>query len=225
MTPFSCFALADCEKKADLVFLLDQSASITRENYEIMKDFTTDLVKSLNISQDLWHAGLAQFSEKLTPEFHLNNYYRKEDMITHINKMKSLGGTTFIGEALRSIEWYFNVANGSRSSAEIPKKLVLITDGDSYDDVEDAANHLRKMKVEVFAVGIGDIHDLQLLIITGDPESLLFVRNFEDLGSIKQMLTKKICQSEMPVKGGELKSVTGPFVHLSAFLTLSMTQR
>ncbi len=209
---FSLFAFAVCEKqKADLVFLIDQSGSINSEDYVIMKKFTTELVTSFKVSEDLVRVGLAQFASTFQNEFYLNQFYNEQAVSKHILDMQQLGGGTNIGLALDSIRDYFEASRGSRRSAGISQNLVLITDGESQDDVEDAADRLRDLGIEVFAIGIGDVHDLELLQITGTPERLFTVQNFGSLEKIKQKVVDKICKSKPPRDpSGELKSVTLP---------------
>uniref|UniRef100_A0A8C9XFS7 VWFA domain-containing protein n=1 Tax=Sander lucioperca TaxID=283035 RepID=A0A8C9XFS7_SANLU len=188
-----------CEKQqADLVFLLDQSGSINTQDYDIMKKFTTDLVNSFKVSKDLVRVGLAQFSSEFQDEFYLNKFDSEEAVTKHILDMVQLGGGTLIGKALDHIRDYFEASKGGRRSAGISQNLVLITDGESQDDVEDAADRLRAMGVEVFVIGIGDVHDLQLLQITGTPERLFTVRNFGSLENIKQKVVDTICKSKPP---------------------------
>ncbi|XP_034057186.1 collagen alpha-6(VI) chain isoform X2 [Gymnodraco acuticeps] len=185
-----------CEKKqADLVFLLDQSGSINHEDYTIMKKFTTDLVNSFKVSENRVRVGLAQFSSEFQDEFDLNKFYSQEVMNKHILSMTQRGGGTNIGLALDSIRGYFEASRGSRRSDGISQNLVLITDGESQDDVEDAADRLRALGIEVFAIGIGNVHDLELLQITGTPERLFTVNNFGSLDKIKQKVVETICKS------------------------------
>ncbi|KAG8010914.1 Collagen alpha-6(VI) chain [Nibea albiflora] len=106
-----------------------------------------------------------------------------------------LGGDTNIGLALKHIKDYFQASRGSRRSEGISQNLVLITDGESHDDVEDAAYELRNIGIEVFAIGIGDVHDLELLQITGTPEKLFTVQNFGSLEKIKQKVVDTICKN------------------------------
>ncbi|XP_026227234.1 collagen alpha-6(VI) chain-like isoform X3 [Anabas testudineus] len=186
-----------CEKQqADLVFLLDQSGSISPDDYTVMKKFTTELVKSFKVSKDLVRVGLAQFSDTFQHEFYLKDFYNEEVVTKHILDMNQRGGGTLIGQALDYIRGYFEASQGSRRSAGVSQNLVLITDGESQDDVEDAADRLRALEVEVFAIGIGDIHDLELLQITGTPERLFTVRNFDSLENIKQKVVDTICESK-----------------------------
>ncbi|KAM9851920.1 collagen alpha-6(VI) chain-like [Aulostomus maculatus] len=188
-----------CEKqKADLVFLVDQSSSISDQDYKIMKTFLTELIASFKVSQDLVRVGLAQFNTNFQDEFYLNQYYSQDTISKHISNMIQLGGGTKIGNALNSIREYFEASRGSRRSEGISQNLVLISDGNSNNDeeLEDAAERLRALGIEVFAIGTGDVHDLELLQVTGTPERLFRVQKFEDLGKIKQNVVNKICQSK-----------------------------
>uniref|UniRef100_A0A3Q3IMY2 VWFA domain-containing protein n=1 Tax=Monopterus albus TaxID=43700 RepID=A0A3Q3IMY2_MONAL len=192
-----------CEKQqADLVFLIDQSSSIQPSDYDIMKNFTTELVRSFEVSEDLVRVGLAQFSSTFQDQFYLNQFYTEDKVTKHILAMNQLGGGTNIGLALDSIRKYFEAYRGSRRSTGISQNLVLITDGESQDDVEDPADHLRALGIEVFAIGIGDVHDLELLQITGTPERLFTVQNFGNLENIKQKVVDTICESKRPRQPG-----------------------
>ncbi|KAM9309642.1 collagen alpha-6(VI) chain isoform 2-T6 [Pholidichthys leucotaenia] len=186
-----------CEKqKADLVFLIDQSGSINQADYSIMKNFTIEVMSSFNISKDMVRIGLAQFSNTFQDEFYLSNFYSQEEASEHILKMWQRGGGTKIGAALRSIRTYFEASQGSRRSEGISQNLVVITDGDSEDDVEDPADVLKDLGVEMFAIGIGKTHNLQLLQMTGTPERVFTVRDFESLKTIKDKVVKTICESK-----------------------------
>uniref|UniRef100_A0A667YNI8 Collagen type VI alpha 6 chain n=1 Tax=Myripristis murdjan TaxID=586833 RepID=A0A667YNI8_9TELE len=188
-----------CEKqKADLVMLLDQSGSITSGNYTIMKTFATELVTSFKVSEEFVRVGVAQFSSSPQKEFYLNEYYTEEEVNKHILNMRQLRGGTNIGQALKFIRDYFQASRGSRIAEGISQNLILITDGASQDDVEDAANDLRAFGIEVFAIGIGDVQDLELLQITGNPEKLFTVQNFDSLVNIKQKVDDTICKSKPP---------------------------
>lgn len=214
---------AVCEKQqADLVFLIDQSGSIAQNDYSIMKTFTTELISSFKVSEDLVRVGVAQFSSYFQHEFYLNQFYTEKAVSDHILKMQQVGGGTNIGVALDSIREYFEASRGSRRSAGISQNLVLITDGESQDDVEDAADRLRALGIEMFAIGIGDVHDLELLQITGTPERLFTVQNFNSLDQIKKKVVNTICKSKPPRDpSGELKS---PMLPLGWFVSRSVTK-
>uniref|UniRef100_A0A3Q3FLR0 VWFA domain-containing protein n=1 Tax=Labrus bergylta TaxID=56723 RepID=A0A3Q3FLR0_9LABR len=192
-----------CEKqRADLVFLIDYSGSIQQQDYTIMKNFTTEVISSFKISDDLVRVGCAQFSSEFKDEFYLNQWNTLETASKHIQKMIQSGGGTNIGKALDAIREYFEASRGSRRSEGISQNLVLITDGESQDDVEDAANRLRDLGIEVFAIGIGNVHDLELLQITGTPERLFTVQNFGSLENIKKKVVTYHANRSCCVRSG-----------------------
>uniref|UniRef100_A0A087XJL2 Collagen type VI alpha 6 chain n=1 Tax=Poecilia formosa TaxID=48698 RepID=A0A087XJL2_POEFO len=195
--PLTTMFMVICEKQqADLVFLVDQSGSISSNDYSIMKNFTIQLVNSFKVGEDLVRVGLAQFSSSFQHEFYLNRFYQETEVSAHIFNMRHKGGGTNIGLALDSIREYFEVSRGSRRSSGISQNLVLITDGDSQDEVEQPADRLRALGIEMFAIGVGDVHDLQLLQITKDPRKMFTVQNFGSLDAIKQKVVDTICKSK-----------------------------
>lgn len=204
------FVFAACEKqKADLVFLLDQSGSIGSNDYVTMKKFTTELINSFKVGEDFVRIGLAQFSSSFQHEFYLNELYTEQAVTKRVSDIKQLGGGTNIGLALNSIRSYFEAFRGSRRPAGISQNLVLITDGESQDEVEEAAAQLRALGVEVFAIGIGNVHHLELLQITGNSENLFTVQDFGSLEKIKQKVVDTICKSKFnPDRPGELSKGT-----------------
>ncbi|XP_077453777.1 collagen alpha-6(VI) chain isoform X2 [Stigmatopora argus] len=191
-----------CRKRiADLVFLLDQSESIKGTDYAIMKNFTTQLVSSFNVSQDLFRVGVAQFDDSFQDEFHLNRYLGEEDVNKHIMDMKQRKGSTYIGNALAKIQDYFQEGNGSRRAADVPQNLVLITDGESTDEVQTPADNLRALGVEIFVIGIGNYRETQLLQMAGKHDRYHTVDSFVALTEIRQKVVDTICNSVIRQRG------------------------
>ncbi|XP_069574476.1 collagen alpha-6(VI) chain-like isoform X1 [Brachyistius frenatus] len=186
-----------CEKqKADLVFLLDQSGSIIDPDYTIMKNFTMAVVNSFKVSKDLVRVGLAQFNDSFQKEFYLNQFYSETALFKHISEMHQAGGGTYIGAALDQVRGHFEASRGCRRSEGISQNLVLITDGESHDEVVDAAERLRDLGVEMFAIGIGKVHDMQLMQITGTSDRMFTVENFNSLENIKTTVVDAICKMQ-----------------------------
>lgn len=180
---------------------MDQSGSINSTDYNIMKTFIVDLIKSFKVSKELVHIGLAQFSSTFQHQFYLNQFFSEEALIKQVVDLWNLGGGTNIGVALHSIREYFEAAHGSRRLEGISQNLVLITDGDSNDTVEEGALLLRNMGVEVFSIGVGNIHDLELLQIAGRPDRVFTVNNFGSLVKIKEKVVDTICKSKPIING------------------------
>uniref|UniRef100_A0A8C9XAN3 VWFA domain-containing protein n=1 Tax=Sander lucioperca TaxID=283035 RepID=A0A8C9XAN3_SANLU len=191
ISPALCNTTKPACKSGDFVFLLDRSSSIDQDKHNIMKNFTTTLVDSFEVGERFVHIGLCQFSDYPNDEFYLNKYYNKKDVNTKILNADYTGGDTYLGKALDHIKNYFEESQGSRD--QVPKNLVVITDGDSHDDVEDAADILRDRNIRVFTIGVGDVHDMQLLQIAGTPERMFTVRNYDVLHSIKERVVNVMC--------------------------------
>lgn len=215
LSVISFFLLAACER-TDLVFLLDHSSSIKPSDHVIMTNFTADIVNNFEIGEKFARVGLAQFSHLFRHEFYLKSYFRKEDVVSHIMKVEYTGGNTHIGNALREIKGYFSTSAGSRSS--VPKTLVIISDGNSHDDVEDAADDIRNLGIEILAIAVGDVYNLQLLQITGTPKKVFTVQNFNSLANIKKDVFDAICKDPSSSK---LKSHCDSLFGVSSFLSYS----
>ncbi|XP_017164866.1 collagen alpha-6(VI) chain-like isoform X2 [Poecilia reticulata] len=184
----------------DLVFLIDRSGSITSANHNTVKNFTAEIVMRLEISDKLTHIGLAQFSADFRHEFYLNDYYSEKDIVDHIKMIRYSGGETYLGRALRSMKQYFSPLRGSRIQGKVPQTLVLLSDGNSYDEVENPANELRALGIDIFAVAIGDVYRTQLLKITGDPRKIITVGDINNLPNFKTKVVDAICkEKEKPV--------------------------
>ncbi|MED6285673.1 hypothetical protein CHARACLAT_031591 [Characodon lateralis] len=176
----------------DVVFLLDRSGSINTSNYQIMKNFTAEVVNSFQVAENLVHFGLAQFSEDPEDGFYLNQHYNQKIIVDKILRLSYMGGGTRLGKALHFVKKYFSPLRGSRS--DVPQTLVVFSDGDSEDDVEDAGDDLRRSRIDVLAVAIGNVFDVQLLQITGDPRKIINVGNVEDLPGFKKKVVDAICK-------------------------------
>ncbi|KAE8289315.1 Collagen alpha-5(VI) chain Collagen alpha-1(XXIX) chain von [Larimichthys crocea] len=184
-----------CPKnRLNLVFLLDQSDNTNPDDYAIMKSLTKDLVKSFKVGKEFVHIGLAQFSNDHKKEFNLEEYFKTDDMIEHIDKMEKRGGGghAYIEKALYRITEYFEASRDCQGC----KYLILMTNGDSQDDVEDAADRLRNLGIEVFVVGFGNLHILQLLQIAHGPERVYKIQNNKDKEIVKNNLIEDICKDE-----------------------------
>uniref|UniRef100_A0A8C5DBC7 VWFA domain-containing protein n=1 Tax=Gouania willdenowi TaxID=441366 RepID=A0A8C5DBC7_GOUWI len=184
--------------RTDLVFLLDRSSSIHPNNHRLMVDFVADVVKSFKIGESLARVAVAQFSNEPRDEFYLNTYFSEQDVIKHLGQLLDTGGDTYIGKALRFIRKYFEEVHGSRRG--VPRNLVLITDGDSQDSVEEEAQHLRQMGIQILVIAIRNTYDIQLERIAGSSKKLFSVPDFSSLKNIKMDIVDTVCFTETEPK-------------------------
>uniref|UniRef100_A0ABM5GPK5 Collagen alpha-4(VI) chain-like n=1 Tax=Pogona vitticeps TaxID=103695 RepID=A0ABM5GPK5_9SAUR len=183
-------------QEADIVFLIDGSGSISPSNFFAMKTFMKKIVDSFIIDRDKVRIGVAQFSKDPKKEFYLNEFFTDIGVKRKIDEIVQLKTSTFTGKGLRFVRSFFEAANGGRKNKGALQFLLVITDGQANDSVDEAAIALRKDGIKVFAIGIGTTNSFELLRIAGDPQRVYVVENFNVLQSIKRKLISEICEPE-----------------------------
>ncbi|KAK2854621.1 hypothetical protein Q7C36_006490 [Tachysurus vachellii] len=186
----------ECEKaSADLVILIDGSLSIDDLSWKTMINFMLSLIDNLRIKQDLFRIGVAQFSTEYRKEFYLDKYSNELEMKKAIQDITQIKTHTHIGAALKKVQEFFDTSKGSRIQDGISQNLLLITDGESQDRIDDAADKLRAKGIQMFVIGIGKVSVPELNYIAGSPERVYTVDNFDHLklNRTTQLVINKIC--------------------------------
>ncbi|KAK9396450.1 collagen alpha-6VI chain-like [Crotalus adamanteus] len=179
--------------EADLVFLIDGSDSISKQNFSTMKTFMKEVVDSFIIAKDKVRIGVAQYSTDPQKEFYLNEFFNNNAIKKKIDAIAQLKGHTFTGAGLKFVRSFFESANGGRQYNGVVQYLIVITDGRSDDKVEDAAIVLRKDGVQIFVIGIGTSISFELQKISGFPSRVYVLEDFEQLQSDTRKIVKEIC--------------------------------
>ena len=61
-----------CKDEGDLVFMVDESGSIDSRNFELIKQFLSDLITGLPVANNNIRVAITKFSDYNTPIFYLN---------------------------------------------------------------------------------------------------------------------------------------------------------
>ncbi|XP_017569855.2 collagen alpha-6(VI) chain isoform X1 [Pygocentrus nattereri] len=178
---------------ADIIFLVDGSLSIGNDEFSKMTEFVGTLVSKLKIGKDSAQVGLVQFSTVSKAEVALNQYYDMSEMTEAINGIQKMNENTLIGNALDYVSVYFDPPEGGRPTA--PKFLIVITDGESQDEVSAPAKALRDKGVTIYSIGVREANLLQLRNISGSPSNVFMQRDFDALKFLEKDLLLKICSS------------------------------
>ncbi|XP_053525526.1 collagen alpha-4(VI) chain-like [Artibeus jamaicensis] len=186
-----CFSETCKKRKADIIFLIDGSESISPKNFEKMKEFMKRMVNQSNIGADEIRIGLLQFSSSPQEEFKLNHFFLKEEIHKAISKVQQMNDGTRTGKALNFTLPFFDSSRGGRPS--LPQYLIVITDGVAQDNVAMPAKALRDRNIIIFAIGVGEAAKSQLLQITNDPDKVYYQDNFESLQNLEKEILYKVC--------------------------------
>ncbi|XP_063079246.1 collagen alpha-1(XII) chain isoform X6 [Engraulis encrasicolus] len=179
---------------ADLVFLVDGSWSVGRENFKYIRSFISAMAGAFNIGEDKTRIGVVQYSTDTRLEFNLNQYSRRGEVLRAINNLPYKGGNTMTGEAMDFLlKNSFTEASGSRKG--FPKVAMIITDGKSQDPVEAYARKLRNSGVEIFVLGIKEADEAEMRQMASSPHNthVYNVPDFNVIKSVQQQLITEVC--------------------------------
>ncbi|XP_056282175.1 collagen alpha-1(XII) chain isoform X2 [Pseudoliparis swirei] len=178
----------------DLVFLVDGSWSVGRENFKHIRSFITALAGAFDIGEEKTRVAVVQYSTDTRTEFPLTRYSRRGDLLQAINSLPYKGGNTMTGDAIDYLlQNIFTEASGSRKG--FPKVAMIITDGKSQDPVEEYAKRLRNIGVEIFVLGIkgADEDELREMASTPHSKHVYNVPNFDMVQEVEKKIITEVC--------------------------------
>ncbi len=181
---------------ADIVFIVDESGSIGTTNFQLVRTFLHSIVSSLDVSPIRVRVGIVMYSDKPTAWAYLNTFNVKAEILQFIKILPYQGGGTKTGAALNfTREKIFIEEKGSRNSVQ--QVAVVITDGESQDNVSEAAIALRRAGITVYAVGIENANKTELEKMASHPpyKHVFTVDSFTKLKTMKQSLQKTLCNN------------------------------
>ncbi|KAJ8270953.1 hypothetical protein GJAV_G00121110 [Gymnothorax javanicus] len=198
--------------KADVVFLIDGSYSIGDESFNKVVNFVISVVGAFDvISPAGMQVSFVQFSDEAQTEFRLNAYQDKGTVLSALHAIAYRGGNTKTGGALKHIdERVFTSGNGMRRN--VPKVLVVVTDGRSQDDVKKNAAKLQYSGYSVFVIGVAEVDYAELQNIGSKPSErhVFVVDDFDAFSTIQDNLVTFIC---------ETATATCPLIFLDGFVS------
>ncbi|XP_052087793.1 collagen alpha-1(XXI) chain-like [Mytilus californianus] len=170
--------------KRDVVFILDSSASVGTENFQIMKNFARFITRLFTIGKTKTQFGLDVFSTTVTTEIKLNQYNNCEScLIRRITIAKYKGSLTNTYFALDHARLNsFSKSYGARTG--VPKIAIVMTDGKSQDKDKtcESAKDLRDSEVTIMVIPIGSaVDENEIDCIASRPSFILPVSNFDGL--------------------------------------------
>ncbi|XP_030436252.1 collagen alpha-3(VI) chain isoform X7 [Gopherus evgoodei] len=186
---------ADESEKKDVVFLIDGSDG-ARSGFPALRSFVQTVVESLDVSPDRVHVAVLQYSNIVQPEFLLNRYSDKADVISAIQGLSSMGGAPLnTGAALDYvIKNVFTSPTGSRIVEGVPQLLILLTSGKSRDDVRRPSVTMKTGGMVPLGIGIGNADIAELQTISYVPDFAVAVPDFNQLDTVQQVISERVTQ-------------------------------
>ncbi|CAK8678124.1 unnamed protein product [Clavelina lepadiformis] len=160
--------------KMDLYFLLDGSGSIGSSNFQQSLDFVNQLTSEFNISSEQVRTGLTIYSSSNYPISQFDQHQNNSAFSDVVDNTRYPGGGTKTGNAIEFVRTVmFNTSTGMRPPMEgAPKILLVLTDGQSGDNVTTPSAAIKADGVTVFGVGVGNgFVENEIREIASDPDS------------------------------------------------------
>ena len=162
------FLSVQCNKRADIAFVIDSSSSIWPPNFVTQRHFVYDVLDLFDISPTKTQVAALSYSTPIKPEFQFNTYQTKDDVLVATQSIEQTKGDST--RTYRAIRYMNNVMfsseNGARSN--VFKIAIVMTDGetnpgtDGYS-LEEAkkmtlqeAQRAKDSGIYLIAIGVGD---------------------------------------------------------------------
>ena len=181
--------------KADVIFVLDASASISGPDFKQQLNFVRTVIRDIHIDPAMVRCGLVTYGDKIRVEFGLRTYSSAESAMKAVSLVRQLRGNTRTDLAIQTVRQM--MADDKRSG--VPQIGIVITDGQSDNQtatrVEAEAAH--QAGITMFAVGVGKhVDDKELGSIASQKDYRFNVESFNGLETIRKILTTKACDVE-----------------------------
>jgi uncharacterized protein YegL/GH24 family phage-related lysozyme (muramidase) len=198
--------LMECNRSVDVVFLIDESGSVSREGFKESLDFVKNITKAFSDNKlngnDNTRFGLSTFSTSYKTHFYLSSHTNKSGYHSGIDDISYKGRRTYLGKALKRIkEDQFTEKRGLRPDVDgVPRILIVLTDGMAEDNVSKPAKELKDKNIVVHAIGIGKYIDHeQLEDIASSKSHVHLLSTFTDLEKFISTITSSTCYESRPV--------------------------
>jgi hypothetical protein len=143
--------LLECDRSViDVVFLIDDSGSVSLANFKESLDFVKNMIKAFS-DQKLTgkystRFGLSTFSNTYKSQFNLSSYTKQSGYLSAISRVLALQ-QVLIDQ--------FTEERGLRPEKDgLPRVLIVLTDGVASDSVSIPAKNVRDENIVVYAIGI-----------------------------------------------------------------------
>ena len=191
------------EYDADIIFALDASITVSKDDFLVQKSFVKSMAKYLNVVSDKSRAAVISYGDSSTSVVRFGSYSSLHSLEDAIDKAPYIGGTRRIDKALENV----GVLLGEARPA-VPKVVVLLTAGRQSTDpraksLVEASKPLRDQGAKTFIFAIGSESDVNELEPIVDRTGKIFeLYSFESLSPRSRSMAAAVAK-----QAGELNTM------------------
>lgn len=166
--------------KADVLFLVDSSQTISKEKFLRELDFVKAFARTLDISPEKSRVSVVTFGSTPALSIRFEDYVNIQSLLRGVDVIPRVTGQKRLDKAL-----VFAARVLSKGRPDANKFLIVVTDGKQPlggDPLNEAARPLQQIGVKINVIGAGEnVNMTELGKITSRPDDLFFSRSFEVL--------------------------------------------
>lgn len=181
-----------CYNSVNLGFLIDGSSSVGDQNFQMVLEFLAGIAQHFDISDVGTRVGAVQFTYDQRLEFGLFDHSDKQQVLNALTNIYYMSGGTATGAAIEFATHHLF----SRRTGPGRNFLIIVTDGQSYDDVRAPALAAQKQGVQMVSVGVAwaPLEDLRDMASEPKENHTYFTREFTGLKEFIPAIVKGICR-------------------------------
>lgn len=190
----------------DVVFAIHASKkSKVKDVKNHLLAFLKNSVSSLDIDSGAVRVGLAVYGTDTNVQFDLNTHKKSKKLQKAVKKLKPkvlrAKGSNIVDMLSHVQTHMFVESKGDRP--DVPNLLVIVTDEKSNADIsllEQQSSTLKNAGTKVLAIGVKDVDDSEIEILSSQPKSEYFFtsKNYADLTKSEELKSQlnriKICK-------------------------------
>ena len=191
------------------MLVLDESGSVTAQNFESVRQFALTYVDSLTIGPNDNRVGVITFDSTAQLDFGLGTHTNSDTLSQAVRDITYSGGGTNIPAALCELHNVFSGTNSeAREDASVFRVAIVMTDGQSFESANTcgfqsvaeaaAAVHALSPSVLVFGFGVGsNFNQADVEVIATDPEFVTTAQSFfsSQLECVQSIQQDHICNT------------------------------
>uniref|UniRef100_A0A3Q3DCX9 Matrilin 3b n=1 Tax=Hippocampus comes TaxID=109280 RepID=A0A3Q3DCX9_HIPCM len=195
----------------DLVFIVDSSRSVRPAEFEKAKEFLINMVDTLEIGSDATRVGLVNYASTVKIEFYLNTYFDKQALKQALARVEPLSSGTMTGVAIKAAmeKAFIAEAGARRSSMNIAKVAIIVTDGRPQDQVEEVSAAARASGIEIYAVGVdrADLMSLRLMASQPLEDHVFYVETYGVIEKLTGKFRETLCGQDACARGHDCQHI------------------
>ncbi|XP_031574613.1 uncharacterized protein LOC116308348 isoform X2 [Actinia tenebrosa] len=186
--------------KVDIGILMDESGSVSPEDWVREKNFVKDLSDHFEFGQKAAQIGVISFSTRANMDIQLNSNNNGNSFKKAVDRIRQARGWTYTATALNlAYNQLFHSSKGARSN--VAKVLIVITDGFTTSGKESLRAPTKRLKdssVNIISIGVGskiNKAELELMATTPINSHVFYVTQMEQLKDLISSITTSSCSS------------------------------